>query len=101
MVNKEREQLWQERIAQWQASGTSMRAYAMEHGFPVRQVGYWVRRLTKSRAMPALLPVRVASAAGAAAAATGAMGLRSERGWTLTLPGDVPATWLAELMREL
>lgn len=100
MVNKEREQLWQERIAQWQASGTSMRAYAMEHGFPVRQVGYWVRRLTKSRAMPALLPVRVAPAA-AAAAATGAMSLRSERGWTLTLPGHVPATWLAELMREL
>ena len=27
--------------------------------------------------------------------------LRSEHGWTLTLPGDVPAGWLAELMRAL
>jgi hypothetical protein len=95
-MNKEREQLWQERTAQWQASGTSMRAYAMEHGFPVRQVGYWVRRLTKSRAEPTLLPVRVVPAAAAAA-----MSLRNERGWTLILPGDAPVVWLAELMREL
>jgi hypothetical protein len=98
VANKEREQLWQERVAQWQASGMSQRAYAMEHGFPVRQVGYWVRRLTKSQAAPALLPVRVTPAAVPAAVA---ISLRSERGWTLTLPGDVPASWLAELMRAL
>ncbi|MCY0913340.1 hypothetical protein IV454_10430 [Massilia antarctica] len=97
-MNKEREQVWQERIALWQASGTSMRAYAMENGFPVRQVGYWVRRLTKSQTVPALLPVRVLPAVSSAATA---MSLRSERGWTLTLPGDVAAAWLAELMREL
>jgi hypothetical protein len=30
-----------------------------------------------------------------------AISLRSERGWTLTLPGDVPASWLAEVMRAL
>jgi hypothetical protein len=29
------------------------------------------------------------------------MSLRSELGWTLTLPSDVPASWLAELMRGL
>ena len=29
------------------------------------------------------------------------MSLRSELGWTLTLPSDVPASWLAELMRAL
>ena len=98
MANKEREQLWQERIAQMQASGMSQRAYAREHGFPVRQVGYWVRRLTKSQAAPALLPVRVASPVAPASAA---ISLRSERGWTLTLPSDVPASWLAELMRAL
>lgn len=33
-ANKEREQLWQERVAQWQASGLSQRAYAIEQGFP-------------------------------------------------------------------
>ena len=99
-MNKEREQLWQDRVAQWQASGMSMRAYAMEHGFPVRQVGYWVRRLTQAQAAPALLPVRVAPGS-AAAAAVATISLRSERGWTLSLPGDVPAAWLAELMRGL
>ena len=99
-MNRESEQLWQDRVAQWQASGMSMRAYAMEHGFPVRQVGYWVRRLTQAQAAPALLPVRVMPAS-AAAAAVGTINLRSERGWTMSLPGDVPAAWLAELMRGL
>jgi hypothetical protein len=98
VANEDREQLWQERVAQWQAGGKSQRAYAMEHGFPVRQVGYWVRRLSKVQAAPALLPVRVASPV---APGSGALSLRGERGWTLTLPGDVPASWLAELMRAL
>ncbi|WP_157778433.1 IS66 family insertion sequence element accessory protein TnpA [Massilia violaceinigra] len=62
MSNSEREKVWEERVAQWQASGLSQRAYAIEQGFPVRQVGYWVRRLTKREAMPTLLPVRVAQA---------------------------------------
>ena len=97
MKNSEREQVWQARVAQWQASGLSQRAFAIEQGFPVRQVGYWVRRLTGAQAAPALLPVRVAPAASPAAA----INLRSERGWTLTLPGDVPARWLAELMQAL
>ena len=89
--------MWQERIAQWQASGLSQRAYAIEQGFPVRQVGYWVRRLTGEQAVPALLPVRVTLVAAPALA----ISLRSERGWTLTLPGDVPASWLSELMQAL
>jgi hypothetical protein len=95
--NAEREQVWQERVVQWQASGLSQRAYAIEQGFPVRQVGYWVRRLTGAQAAPALLPVRVAPMATQVAA----ISLRSERGWTLMLPGDVPASWLAEVMRAL
>lgn len=64
------------------------------------QVGYWVRRLTRSPAVPGLLPVRVAPAAPAAPVVA-AISLRNERGWTLSLPGDVPASWLAELMRAL
>jgi hypothetical protein len=98
VANKDREQLWRERLAEWQSGGKSQRAYAMEHGFPVRQFGYWVRRLTKSKAAPALLPVHVALTALPAPAA---VSLRSDRGWTLTLPADVSAGWLAELMRAL
>ena len=96
----EREQLWRKRVAQWQASGISQRAWAMEQGFPVRQVGYWVRRLAKSQSVPALLPVRVTRPIPEVVAAF-PISLCSERGWTLTLPSDVRASWLAELMRAL
>lgn len=34
MKNTEREQVWQQRVAQWQASGLSQRVYALEQGFP-------------------------------------------------------------------
>lgn len=97
MINTEREKVWQQRVTHWQGSGQSQRGYAIEHGFAVRQFGYWVRRLAKSPALPALMPVRVATATAAAPAIT----LRSEHGWTLTLPSEVPASWLAELMRSL
>ena len=36
-----------------------------------------------------------------AVAAAVPINLRSENGWTLTLPGGVTASWLAELMRAL
>ncbi|MBV6325545.1 IS66 family insertion sequence element accessory protein TnpA [Duganella violaceipulchra] len=97
VVNSEREKVGRERVAQWQASGLSQRAYAIKQGFPIRQVGYWVQRLAGAQAVPALLPVRVVPTVTAAAP----INLRSENGWTLRLPGDVPARWLAELMRAL
>ena len=97
MSNKDRQKVWEERVAQWRASGLSQRAYAIEQGFSIRQVGYWVRRLTKSPTVPGLLPVRAAPAPPVPAA----ISLRNERGWTLNLPGEVPAGWLAELMRAL
>ena len=100
MANNEREQLWRERVTQWQASGLSQRAYAIEHGFSIRQVSYWVRRLAGEQGVSALLPVRVMKSVPALPAVA-PISLRSERGWTLTLPTDVPASWLAELMRAL
>ncbi len=98
MADTERELLWRERIAQLQASGLSQRAYALEQGLSEHQVSYWVRRITKPQATAALLPVRVTPSAAPAATT---IGLRSEAGWTLTLPSNVPASWLAELMRAL
>lgn len=97
-ANKEREQLWQERVAQSKASGMSQRSFAMEHGLSEHQVSYWVRRITSPQAAPALLPVQVVPSVVPAVAA---ISLRSECGWTLTLPSDVPASWLAELLVAL
>lgn len=93
----EREALWQERVQQWRGSGLSQRAFALKHGYPVRQVGYWVRRLAAPRSAPAILPVAV----NRTVVPPAAISLRSERGWVVTLPGDVPAAWLAELLRAL
>jgi hypothetical protein len=94
----EREALWQERVQRWRGSGLSQRAFALKHGYPVRQVGYWVRRLAAPKSTtPLILPVAV----NRAVAPSAAISLRGERGWMLTLPGDVPAAWLAELLRAL
>ena len=87
MKSVEREALWQERVQEWRGSGLSQRAFALKHGYPVRQVGYWVRRLAESQSAPLMLPVTVS---GTVAPST-AINLRSERGWTVTLPADVPA----------
>lgn len=97
MVNTEREAVWQERVEHWRASGLSQRAFALQEGYPIRQMGYWVRRLTRSPAAPVLLPVQVTPAPPVPVA----ISLINERGWTLSLPSDVPASWLAELMRAL
>lgn len=98
MANGEREQLWKERIEQWRSSGLSQRAFAMQHGYPVRQVGYWVRRLTKGAPIKAMLPVVVKPAP---AQATPALVLRAPQGWSVEVPAGTPATWLAELLRSL
>lgn len=100
MVNIEREAVWQERVEHWRASGLSQRAFALQEGYPIGQVGYWVRRLTRSPTTPGLMPVQVTPAPPAPPAPV-AIRLTNEHGWTLSLPNDVPASWLAELMRAL
>jgi hypothetical protein len=96
VAKQERPQEWQERVAQWRASGLSQRAFALEHGFSQKQISYWSRRLAALPPSPGFVPVRVASAGGSSA-----ISLRSAHGWTLTLPHDVSASWLPEMMRAL
>ena len=97
--NKQREALWLERVEQWRTSRLSQRAVALKHGYPVRQVGYWVRRLAGAGAKPApaLLPVEIRQAVAPRAA----ISVRGERGWAMTLPAETPAAWLADLLRAL
>ncbi len=96
--------MWRKRIALWYESGLSQSAFAAQHGLHQRRISYWARRLAAAPEVPGLLPVQVAPSMPAAKAVTAAAGpivLRSEQGWSLTLPGDVDASWLAELMRGL
>jgi hypothetical protein len=92
-----RQKTWREHVARWQAGGLSQRAYAIAQGWSMRQSWYWARRLARTDTAPALVRARVEPVAVAASPIC----LRSDGGWTLTLPGDVPASWLAELMRAL
>lgn len=97
MANQEREQLWSERIALWRESGMSQRAFAQKHGFPIRQVGYWVRRLSRSEpAAAALVPVVIKAEANAPA-----LILRGPHNWSIEIPAGASATWVADLLRGL
>lgn len=87
---------WHERVTRWRASGLSQRAFAIENAVSQRQISYWARRLGEAQVSPAFVPVRVMSAG-----TPGTISLHSERGWTMTLPPDLPASWLAEMLRAL
>lgn len=96
MANIEREALWQERVARWRKSGMSQRAFALEEGYPVRQVGYWVRRLSGEAPKAAAIPVVVKQAP-----VTPALMVRGLQGWSIEVPAGTPAGWVAELLRSL
>lgn len=86
---------WHEHAGRWQASGLSQRAFAIENGLSQRQVSYWARRLGGAQVPPAFVPVPIMSAG-----TPGMISVHSERGWTMTLPRGVPASWAAEMRRS-
>lgn len=96
MTGQDKRALWEERLAAWQSSGESMRAFAQRNGWPPRQMVWWKSRLKdKTEAAPTLIPVTRQSAVAASP-------IRVTGGnWTLELPGTMPAVWLAELLRSL
>ncbi len=97
MANTDREVLWKERVSQWRASGQSQRAFAMNQGYPQRQLNYWARRFAVVEVAPVFLPLSIQPAALVAPA----INLRSPSGWTVTLPPAMPTSWLAELLCAL
>jgi hypothetical protein len=96
MNRQAKEEMWKARVALWRESGLSQRAFAQKHGHPVRQVGYWVRRLAENVAPAPLLPVAIKQVTAAPA-----LVLRSPQGWAMEVPAGTPVSWLAELLRSL
>jgi transposase-like protein len=41
--------VWEERVKRWRASGMSQRAFAAEHGFNAKTLGYWRWKLDQAR----------------------------------------------------
>lgn len=95
IANIEKEALWRGRVAQWRDSGLSQRAFGIQQGHPQRQLSDWVRRLSARDTTPALVPVEIKPGVSAAPAVS----LRSPSGWTMLLPPDLPARWVAARLR--
>lgn len=96
MKEQENYAMWAERVAAWQRSGESMRAYALRHEWRPRQLAWWAKRINEDKAAtPMLIPVTVKSASACAPIRL------NGSGWSLDLPGTTPAAWLAELLRSL
>ncbi|WP_426197724.1 IS66 family insertion sequence element accessory protein TnpA [Massilia sp. DWR3-1-1] len=79
MASAEQEKEWQERVAQWSASGLSQRAFALEHGFTQKQISNWSRRVAGVRPAQEFVPVRVTPAIAADAVGTGVVELIDAR----------------------
>jgi hypothetical protein len=100
MANNELEALWKERIELLHASGLSPRTFALQEGYPISQVRYWVRRLSAVCTLATIIPVKAEGVAAAAAAAP-TIKLCGSHGWSVELPPETSAVWLAELLRHL
>jgi hypothetical protein len=96
MKEQENYAMWAERVAAWQRSGESMRAYALRREWRPRQLAWWAKQINEDKAAaPMLIPVTVKSPGACAPIRL------NGSGWSLDLPGTTPAAWLAELLRSL
>ena len=97
-----RRALWKERVQKWRDSGLSQRAFAVLHGWPIRQAGYWIRELRDDVAAPAameLIPVSIKRANVSVAGP--AILLRGAGGWSVEIPASQDVAWLADVLRRL
>lgn len=96
MKEQENYAMWAERVAAWQSSGESMRAFALRHAWRPRQLAWWAKRINEEKAAaPALIPVTIKPLSPSNPVRL------NGTGWTLDLPSTTPAAWLAELLRSL
>ena len=92
--SKRPESFWLGLVAEWQASGLPLSRFAKGRGIAPNSLGYWVTRGSKPMR---LLKVEIEEPVEEAPAA--ARIEVSMRGALLRLSTDVPASWLAELIR--
>lgn len=92
--SKRPESFWLGLVAEWRASGLPLSRFAKGRGVAPNSLGYWVTRGTKPLR---LLKVEVAAPVEEVASAANVE--VHLRGALLRLSTDVPAGWLAELIR--
>lgn len=99
MKNETRRAQWEDRLQQWRKSGLSQRAFARLHGLQARQMRYWTSVLTEPDQIVEMVPVRVKDETTANTSPS--LTLHSPSGWRVTIPPNVPAGWLGELLQGL
>lgn len=52
LSNKQKQELWNERIKDFRASGLSQKAWCEQEGFNAGQLGYWLRKLQAATEAP-------------------------------------------------
>ena len=87
---------WRERVVQWRASGTALRAYADQHGFSAARLNYWVKQVEREGQSTRLVPVRIPQPAAAAG-----LELRSPTGWSVRIDPRAEPVWLAAVLSGL
>jgi hypothetical protein len=106
-INMEKRQYWEGKIAAWQASGLTQRAFCEREQLKRPTFDYWRRRI-KPETEPAttprqtskcltLVPVQVERVGSDAPS----MELHGPGGWRLIMSAAVGARWLAALLQSL
>lgn len=102
--SQSKREFWQQHINAWRSSGLLQSAYSRQHHINATTFNNWLRRERKettiNSALP-LTPVPVAIQSSKNTSPASSINLQHHRGWQLSLPSDVPVTWLASLLNEL
>ena len=104
MTREQKQSYWFEHIHAWRGSGLSKADYCSFHDLSLTSLMYWLRRerIVESGGNPPrvldMVPVRIAPDINVV---TDSIVVRGPGGWTLELPPQVPASWVAALLGAL
>lgn len=89
---------WVKHVAAWRESKLTRAEYCRQHGLKLNLFLYRLSRHQNVFAKPlTLVPVNVETVPAARADLV----LRGPQGWSLSMAGDVSATWLGQLLGAL
>lgn len=89
---------WADHIAAWRISKLTRAAYCRKHGLKVHAFLYRLNHQPGAAARPlTLVPVSTCVTPSAPSAPI----LHGPQGWSLSMPGDVSAAWLGQLLGAL
>jgi hypothetical protein len=101
MTRQSKARIWTERVAAFEGSGLSRRAWCAAHGLNPATLDYWRKRLrgvADAVAAPGLIPI-VVSSQDAVTMQTGHVRIELPHGVSVQADARVDATWLASLLR--